>query len=109
MNEIRNHFNSGIPEFDLPPMDPLVVPEISLDSDDSFKASFKNVKIYHLNELKIEDISVNWNDNVVKIKLQLPHLRMTSDYSLQGKILFLQLQGEGKADGNFSNIHLKII
>ncbi|KAJ3654884.1 hypothetical protein Zmor_014037 [Zophobas morio] len=104
LDSVKQHFANGIPEFGFPPMNPLVIPEISLDSDNSFKAAFKNVTIFHLDTLEVKDINFNLQENRFELKIFFPHLRISSIYNIQGKILFLQLDGHGPADGNLTGV-----
>ncbi|RZC41970.1 takeout-like [Asbolus verrucosus] len=108
IEQIKSHFDQGVPEFSIPPMNPLVVPEVSLVNGGSFKATFKDIKIYHLQELKVLDIDIDLNNNQARVKLLLPKLRITSNYDITGKILFLQLNGNGSADGNLTNVSVDV-
>lgn len=38
----------------------------------------------------------------IRIKVWLPHLRMTANYSIEGRILMLPISGHGISEGNYS-------
>lgn len=93
---------SGIPELPLPPMNPLVLPEAGLNNGDNFRASFKNIQVFYADEFKIDHLKVDLDKTHIELTLTFPRLRIRSQYTIDGKILILQLQGQGPADGNFS-------
>ncbi|XP_044268732.1 uncharacterized protein LOC123013924 [Tribolium madens] len=105
--KLKANFKRGIPEFGLPPMNPLILPQVSLENNDSFNAVFRNVEIFYLDELIIQDIDFNLNKNEFETKLIFPKLRIKSNYHIKGHILFFQLDGNGPADGNFTNVEVE--
>lgn len=40
----------------------------------------------------------------VRIKLWMPHLELTSNYSMDGRILMMPITGQGTGKGNYSKI-----
>jgi len=38
----------------------------------------------------------------IRIKVWLPHLYMTANYSIEGRILMLPISGHGLSEGNYS-------
>ncbi|EFA03577.2 Circadian clock-controlled protein-like Protein [Tribolium castaneum] len=104
---LRAHFKRGIPEFSLPPMNPLILPQVLLENEDNFNAEFKNVEIFHLDQLVIQDIGFNLSRNEFETKLIFPKLRIKSNYHVKGRILFFELDGNGPADGNFTDVQVE--
>ncbi|XP_076270152.1 circadian clock-controlled protein daywake-like [Rhynchophorus ferrugineus] len=101
---IQPRLKKGVPELFIPPMDPLVIPEATLDSGDRFKATFKNIQLFHADDFKLEQFKIDLDKGRVNILIFFPRLRIKSDYSVNGRLLILQLNGHGPADGNYTNI-----
>ncbi|KAL1490573.1 hypothetical protein ABEB36_013243 [Hypothenemus hampei] len=101
---IRPKMKNGIPELFIPPMNPLVIPQATLNSGANFKATFKDILMYHADEFKLEDFTVDLNNYHIEIKMMFPELRIKSDYNIKGRLLVLNLDGKGPADGNYTNV-----
>ncbi|XP_030376611.1 protein takeout [Scaptodrosophila lebanonensis] len=95
----------GIPELYIPPMEPLVVPEIKMDQDSGaiyLHSIYKNVKIsgiskHTLNDLQIVPLKFT-------VSLTFPQLHMESDYNIKGKIMMMPLLGDGRCSVDLTNI-----
>lgn len=109
--DIRPHLAKGIKEMGIPALEPLIIPEVSLDSGATFTANFKNLHVYHATEFVLNSVNLNLDVNTAKLDLHFPRLRLISDYNIKGHILILDLNGNGKSDGNISKYrdHINLI
>ncbi|XP_075990709.1 uncharacterized protein LOC142986231 [Anticarsia gemmatalis] len=106
---MRPQLKVGIPEVDIPPLDPFTVPTLKLDRTAPnlrLKATVKNGRAYGGENFKIEKFKLNLNNKyAAEIKMTLPRLSVTADYDVRGsKILTLDISGKGKLAGNFTGI-----
>nr|CAH7720599.1 unnamed protein product [Callosobruchus chinensis] len=85
---IRPRLKNGIPEMHIPSFNPLVISQATLNGGVNFEATFNNVR----EKFRFE------------IDIHFDRLRITSDYKINGRLLVLQLNGEGPADGNYTNV-----
>ncbi|KAL3282198.1 hypothetical protein HHI36_005392 [Cryptolaemus montrouzieri] len=106
--QVKPHLKNGIPEFQLPAMNPLFLPEASLDNGESFRATFKDIEVFHAYEFDVKYVNVDLKHAQFDMVLGLPRLRIKSKYSITGKLLILQLNGNGRSDGNFTNVEAGI-
>ncbi|XP_068629038.1 circadian clock-controlled protein daywake-like [Battus philenor] len=109
VEKMRPRLKTGIPEVNLPALDPFVVPTLKLNRTAAnlrLKAVIKNVKAYGGSNFKIEKLKVNLNNKfVAEIKLSIPKLVVVGDYDVKGsQILAINLTGKGKINGNFTKI-----
>lgn len=102
MEELRPYLRKGIPEMRIPPLEPFKVQYVALDSGDSFKAEFRDLKVYGVSDFMLKNVDFDLDNNKAQIDLLFPKLRILSVYSVKGRILILQLNGHGNADGNYS-------
>lgn len=101
---MRPKLAKGIPEMGIPPMEPLVVPQATLDTGSAFKAEFKNIQVYHDTEFTFDDFLIDFDKNKIEFPIFFPKMRLVSDYKISGRLLILDLNGSGKADGNLTDI-----
>jgi len=109
VEQIRPHLLKGIPELLIPPMNPLVLPQAGLDNGNSFKATFRNIEVYYADEFNLQHLNVDLPNNHVELVLSFPRLRIKSQYDIDGRILILQIKGNGPADGNFTDVTGKLV
>lgn len=102
MEEIRPYLPNGIPEMHLPSLEPLEVPHAELDTGATFKAVFDNIRVYGLSSFIIQNVDVNLNKNIVDLDILFPSVQTTADYTIKGRLLILQLNGNGRCEGNYS-------
>lgn len=102
MELLRPRFLKGVPELYIPSFNPLIIPQASLDSGRNFNASFKRIRIYGFENFVIDDLKFDPKKPEFRLAITIPHARVKSEYSLKGRLLILQLDGNGPADGNFS-------
>ncbi|CAH0722887.1 unnamed protein product, partial [Brenthis ino] len=106
---VKPRLLNGIPEVNVPALDPFLVPTLKLDRTANnlrLKATIKNMKAYGASSFKIEKIKLNVNNKYTgEVKLTIPRLLVTADYDVRGsKILTLDISGKGKFSSNFTGI-----
>lgn len=107
LDNIRPNLIKGIPEMRIPPLDPLHVPEVALDQGTgavNFQATFKNIVSYGAKHFNLTSIKIDFDAPTIKIEVGFPKVRLISDYTINGKVLVVPIKGNGKVDGNFTNV-----
>lgn len=100
------HLPKGIKQMQIPPMEPLEIPKADLDTGSTLQAHFTNIKVYHSSEFDIRSLNVDLNNNKIVMRIFFPRMRIISDYKINGRLLILQLNGAGPADGNLSKFFI---
>ncbi|XP_015174296.1 PREDICTED: circadian clock-controlled protein-like [Polistes dominula] len=96
----------GIPSLKLPPLDPLLLPSLTVDRNLEalkIKANMSQIHVYGATNFLLEELKANPNDLTVTLKVQLPHIHVRGDYDVQGRLFLLPLKGTGNFKGNFTN------
>ncbi|CAH0406144.1 unnamed protein product [Chilo suppressalis] len=106
---MRPQLKAGIPEVNIPALDPFTVPTLKLDRTAPnlrLKATVRHAKAYGGSDFKIEKLKLNLNNKyAAEIKLVIPKLVVTADYDVRGsRLLTLDINGKGKLRGNFTGI-----
>nr|CAD7446979.1 unnamed protein product [Timema bartmani] len=101
---LRPYLVTGIPELDIPSCEPLCVPQIVINQGKgavSVESTYNNIKLYGPTNFALKYVKLDLDNDRVRIKLSLPFLHMTADYSLDGRILMLPITGSGKSHANY--------
>lgn len=97
--------SKGIPELFIPPLDPLLIPEVTLEENSGavvFSSSYKNISVKGLSRFGISSVEVEPNIPEFKFKFYFPEIQIKANYSVTGKIMLMPLQGDGSVKANFS-------
>ncbi|XP_016660196.1 protein takeout-like isoform X1 [Acyrthosiphon pisum] len=112
LENIRPYISKGIPEMHILPLDPVLVPSVTLKQDSAgsvnFVALFTDLKGYGAKNFQMQTIKANFKNQSLEIDLNLPFFRIESRYEVNGKILILPIKGNGKFVGNVTNAEAKI-
>ncbi|XP_045761243.1 circadian clock-controlled protein daywake-like [Maniola jurtina] len=97
IESLRPQLISGIPELNVPSLEPFYIPEIVAVSGDlvPLKASGKDVKVSGAGNFSIKSISVDLNTLTIRGRVRFPRLHLDGRYNLDTQILILPLRGEG--------------
>ncbi|XP_052753674.1 uncharacterized protein LOC113517177 [Galleria mellonella] len=106
---MRPYLEKGIPEVNIPPIEPFTVPTLKLDRNVPnlrLKATIKQAKAFGASNFKIEKLKLNLNNKyAAEVKVTLPKLMVIADYDVQGsRLLTLDINGKGRLKGNFTGI-----
>ncbi|XP_011309498.1 protein takeout [Fopius arisanus] len=107
VDHLRPYLQTGIPAFNIPPCEPLHVPEIAISQAAgpvSISSSYSNIQIGGGSDFNLKSVKIDTDKDRIRLKLYIPRLTMLSDYKMIGKILMLPITGHGRARGNYSDI-----
>ncbi|KAF2884503.1 hypothetical protein ILUMI_21677 [Ignelater luminosus] len=112
VNHLRSRLKTGIPDLDVPPMEPLMVDEIRLQrgpAGAAINCNITNLKVWGPASFVITDIRPEVSKNKFNFKLWLPHLYFQGDYELDMRILLINVRGKGAVEGNFTDYRSDVI
>ncbi|KAJ3654888.1 hypothetical protein Zmor_014041 [Zophobas morio] len=102
----------GVPEFNMPPIDPLELPFVTVDRTInelvSINAILKNVKVIGASNFVIEDIRANPHNYTAEMRLTFPWTHLEMDYDVNGQLLIVPLRSKGYFNGNFTETQLYV-
>ncbi|PSN37326.1 hypothetical protein C0J52_20877, partial [Blattella germanica] len=91
----------GLPEVGLVPLEPLYIPEIRIlqggDGPVTLNASMHDVNVHGLSQAKIVENRVDFNTYGFTTQMMIPKLTIEGNYTLNGRVLVLPIQGKGDA------------
>lgn len=101
VQKLKPKLKDGIAEMHVPPLEPFFLESTGLENG-GLSLAMTKINLYGLSDFKIDGLIVDIKNSKVDVNLTFPSIRMVGDYKIKGKILLLQLDGEGKADGTLS-------
>ncbi|XP_060517811.1 protein takeout-like isoform X2 [Cylas formicarius] len=97
----------GIPEFDIPSIEPLIIPEVIIDQGNgpvSVKSIYRDINVHGPSEFVIKNVRFDFDKDKVKVKIWFPWLQVNTNYSMDGRILMMPIKGSGLSYGNYTDI-----
>lgn len=96
----------GIPELNVPSLEPLYIPEIKITHAGGMQvtAGFKNITISGPTKFRLRSVRVDSQSDKFRMKIWFPELIMRATYELKGQLLMMPINGRGDCFGNFSDI-----
>lgn len=108
MRSLKHRLLDGIPELYIPPLDPLVIPELTFHQNSGtvfLQSTYKNIEIRGLSSFIISDVKVDLGNLTLSAKFSVPILDVRAKYSMNGKIMMMPLIGEGDCEATFSKLY----
>ncbi|KAJ3633805.1 hypothetical protein MTP99_010730 [Tenebrio molitor] len=100
----------GIPELNMPPIDPFELPFATVDRTInelvSINATMRNVKMTGASNIIVEDLRANANELTGELRLTFPWVHLEMNYDVTGQLLIVPLRSKGFLSGNYTNTQL---
>ncbi|CAH0558263.1 unnamed protein product [Brassicogethes aeneus] len=114
VDQLRPKLAQGIPEINAPAIEPFYLHNLTIfgganQTQDGFLANLYNFEISGCSNFQINSLNVNVDKLIIRCDLTFPVLNFLADYNIDGKIIFLKLQGNGKFKGNATNVQARTI
>ncbi|CAH1399268.1 unnamed protein product [Nezara viridula] len=109
INFLRPKLVKGIPELDVPPIEPLYFDEFVVSKGNNFKAIGTNVKVIGASNYKITSLKADTNKQIFQIGLSFPYINVEADYDVNMKLLTINLKGKGPLQSNNSDVTIQAI
>lgn len=97
----------GIPELEIPPMDPFMIDSLELANAPSFKAYANNATISGLSVFKINHLEYDINNLRTHFDVTFKELQMNGSYVADARIL-INFKGTGKVYIDTRNLNTKV-
>ncbi|XP_051167809.1 protein takeout-like [Leptopilina boulardi] len=101
---LRPYLKTGVPDHNIPSLEPLLLKELTASQGTGMKISVKNVKVFGASSFKIKKLKIDPNDIRIGVDLELPNLNIEGQYAINGRILLLPIQGAGPMRANVTDV-----
>lgn len=112
IEHLRPKLAKGIPELNIPPMEPLPIGEIALKSgpeQTNIKANISNLKTYGASMFKILDLKPDAGKPRFLVQALVPTLYFEGDYDIDMNFLLIKYKGKGPITGNFTDYKFNLL
>ncbi|XP_032681491.1 protein takeout-like [Odontomachus brunneus] len=106
IEQLRDKLRTGIPELDVPSIEPLLLKNLRLTrgpNSASLDLNLTDIEVYGPSTFKIDDLNVDTNKLLFTYTVKFDKLEFRGKYSINAKILLLQLNGVGNVTGYLQN------
>ncbi|XP_028157583.1 circadian clock-controlled protein-like [Ostrinia furnacalis] len=114
-NAVQHLFSAlgpGLPEIDMPPLDPLKIPKIRIlqgEGPVNVNAALDDVTVTGFGKTEVLLSQVDGKTYDFYTKVRVPKIRIEGTYDLKGKILLIPLVGRGKCWFEPTNMTIDIV
>lgn len=105
INYLRPYLKMGVPEYNIPSLEPLKLKKLSLSLTKSLRILLTDVSVEGASNFEINEVKIDLNnllDNIL-VNVDLPNIVVDANYEVDGKVLLLPIRGSGPMHGNFTN------
>jgi len=93
--DLRPFMPTGIPENNIPVLDPMTIDSLSLTQGGTVRSTFSNMQVKGLSKFRTISVSADPDRMTLKLKLAIPELRIIGKYVTSGRVLLLEVNGAG--------------
>ncbi|KAL7294599.1 protein takeout-like [Trichogramma pretiosum] len=107
-NHIRPYLVKGIPELSLPPIDPLVIPELKIENGQGavrVRALFSNITSFGAGNYSINKVRSDLRTLRFDLHLGIPKIELNGQYDINGNVLLFPIQSQGDFWAMFGDVH----
>ncbi|KAK4878345.1 hypothetical protein RN001_010851 [Aquatica leii] len=114
IEELRPRLKTGIPELDIPGLEPFELDPIEIDSiggGTRLATNISDIRVYGASSFKILKLTptLTKKGHNFRFEVIIPRITILAEYELDSRILFLDLKGKGPFNANVSDYHFECI
>lgn len=94
-------FINGDPKYKVPPLDPILIEELSVAQGSSNFGLFflaRNATLWGLKDVQVKDVRIDLQKHRIEYDLFFPVLDVQFRYNVSGKVLILPIRGDGQGN-----------
>ncbi|PAA53720.1 hypothetical protein BOX15_Mlig021288g2, partial [Macrostomum lignano] len=110
LENLKEEMPNGIPDLNIPPLEPLHLPEIYADIEEGMakvRLHMLDLLIEGLSGFVVREVKGDLNTMSFSLDLFLPEITGQSYYDMDGKVLIFPLYGRGMAGLKVNDLHFK--
>ncbi|XP_008544009.1 protein takeout-like [Microplitis demolitor] len=97
-NHLKPYLIKGIPELELPPIEPLVIPQLGMENGQGavrVRALFTNITTLGSGNYTVSKVRADLRTLRVDLQLSIPKIEIQGHYDVNGKVLLFPIQSHG--------------
>ncbi|EFA03554.1 uncharacterized protein LOC107398008 [Tribolium castaneum] len=108
VHHLRPYLATGIPEIELPSVEPFLMDELSLSlttGPNGYKVSLKEIDIFGASNFTLSKLKLSENGKPFEARINIPLLRINSRYTSSGVLIILPASGNGTFNAQLEDIN----
>ncbi|XP_053694808.1 uncharacterized protein LOC128742462 [Sabethes cyaneus] len=107
LHNLRPYLAMGIPDIKLPPVEPFVMDQLSLQltgGPQGYRINLKNMEVYGASNFTVKNIKLSEGDEPFEARLTIPKLLIHAKYTSSGVLIIIPASGSGDFDAVFDGV-----
>ncbi|KAG8282426.1 hypothetical protein J6590_036392 [Homalodisca vitripennis] len=104
VEKLRPKLKTGIPELDVPGLEPLVLPVVDVSRGTGVRARGTNVTVRGASNFKVTNLKADLNNTKFYIGIKIPFLTFDAQYEVNARILVVPVKGKGPIKANATDV-----
>ncbi|XP_055546592.1 uncharacterized protein LOC129730946 [Wyeomyia smithii] len=107
LHHLRPYLAMGIPDIKLPPVEPFVMDQLSLQltgGPQGYRINLKNMEVYGASNFTVKNIKLSSGDEPFEARLTIPKLVIHAKYTSSGVLIIIPASGAGDFDAVFDGV-----
>ncbi|CAG9768268.1 unnamed protein product [Ceutorhynchus assimilis] len=104
VEELRPYLLKGVPEYNIPSLEPLVMTDFFADEAAGMKIVVSNVSAWGCSDFFVRGLETNLDTLQFIVDVDIPKLRIEAHYHLDGKLLLVPVKGDGNLETNVTDV-----
>ncbi|XP_075236227.1 juvenile hormone binding protein 1 [Lycorma delicatula] len=107
LHHIRPYLKQGIPEIEMPPVEPFRIDSLSLaltTGPNGYKITLRDVDIYGASNYTISKLKLSKNGSPFEAKVKFQKMSIDAKYTSSGVLIILPASGNGTFHADFSDV-----
>ncbi|KAJ9577481.1 hypothetical protein L9F63_005982, partial [Diploptera punctata] len=107
LHHLRPYLAQGIPEIEMPSVEPFRMDELSLSlttGPNGYKVTLRDLDIFGASNFSVKELKLSEGDKPFEAKIAIPELRINARYTSSGVLIILPASGQGNFHSTLSDI-----
>ncbi|KAF3421510.1 hypothetical protein E2986_00937 [Frieseomelitta varia] len=100
---MKPQLKTGVPDYKIPSLEPLLLKELTATAGGNLKLKITNAIIHGSSDFSLTKLKASLETLTFTVDVDLPHLSISGNYDINGRIILLHIRGNGPMQGNFTN------
>ncbi|XP_050548948.1 uncharacterized protein LOC126910429 [Daktulosphaira vitifoliae] len=105
---LKNKIAEGIPEFDLAPLDPMVIDLLIPSGGRDIKIETTNLRVTGASNFTVPYLEADIKRQKYEFQVKFPHMHILGNYNLDGKIVRMAIKGQGDFDLDIDGVRSNV-
>lgn len=111
LHHLKPYLARGIPEIEMPSVEPFVMDSLSLqltDGPQGYRVTLKHMEVFGASNFTVKKLKLSENNQPFEARITLPKLDIKAKYTSSGVLLIIPASGSGDFSGQLEGVNADI-